>query len=139
MQPLISKNNALSNCDIASRAWFNGLYWWLGARPYYFWHADTNAIFRNYFASIPQELFKAARVDGAGFWQIYFQIMLPMALPIFVVAIILQVTSPSPCQCQYFAETCFERAAMVDRSHGITPPPPPPLHGFEPLPSPPLL
>ena len=25
-------------------------------------------LFRNYFASIPQELFKAARVDGAGFW-----------------------------------------------------------------------
>lgn len=49
-------------------------------------------LFRNYFASIPDELFKAARVDGAGFWQIYFQIMLPMALPIFVVAIILQVT-----------------------------------------------
>ena len=49
-------------------------------------------LFRNYFASIPEELFKAARVDGAGFWQIYFRIMLPMALPIFVVAIILQVT-----------------------------------------------
>ena len=49
-------------------------------------------LFRNYFASIPEELFKAARVDGAGFWRIYLQIMLPMALPIFVVAIILQVT-----------------------------------------------
>jgi len=49
-------------------------------------------LFRNYFASIPEELFKAARVDGAGFWGIYFKIMLPMALPIFVVAIILQVT-----------------------------------------------
>ena len=49
-------------------------------------------LFRNYFASVPEELFKAARVDGAGFWRIYFQIMLPMALPIFVVAIILQVT-----------------------------------------------
>jgi glucose/mannose transport system permease protein len=49
-------------------------------------------LFRNYFSSIPEELFKAARVDGAGFWQIYFQIMVPMALPIFVVAIILQVT-----------------------------------------------
>ena len=45
-------------------------------------------LFRNYFASIPEELFKAARVDGAGFWRIYFQIMLPMALPIFVVAVI---------------------------------------------------
>lgn len=49
-------------------------------------------LFRNYFASVPEELFKAARVDGAGFWRIYFQIMLPMALPIFVVAIIIQVT-----------------------------------------------
>lgn len=49
-------------------------------------------LFRNYFASLPQELFKAARVDGAGFWRIYFEIMLPMSLPIFVVALILQVT-----------------------------------------------
>lgn len=49
-------------------------------------------LFRNYFTSLPDELFKAARVDGAGFWGIYFRIMLPMSLPIFVVAIILQVT-----------------------------------------------
>lgn len=49
-------------------------------------------LFRNYFAAVPEELFKAARVDGAGFWGIYFKIMLPMSLPIFVVAIILQVT-----------------------------------------------
>jgi len=49
-------------------------------------------LFRNYFASMPEELFKAARVDGAGFWRIYFHIMLPMSLPIFVVALILQVT-----------------------------------------------
>lgn len=49
-------------------------------------------LFRNYFVSVPEELFKAARVDGAGFWGIYLRIMLPMSLPIFVVAIILQVT-----------------------------------------------
>jgi glucose/mannose transport system permease protein len=49
-------------------------------------------LFRNYFSSVPEELFKAARVDGAGFWGIYFKIMLPMSLPIFVVAVILQVT-----------------------------------------------
>jgi glucose/mannose transport system permease protein len=49
-------------------------------------------LFRNYFSSIPEELFKAARVDGAGFWAIYARIMLPMSLPIFVVALILQVT-----------------------------------------------
>lgn len=49
-------------------------------------------LFRNYFAALPPELFKAARVDGAGFWRIFFQIMLPMSVPIFVVAVILQVT-----------------------------------------------
>ncbi|WP_394180070.1 carbohydrate ABC transporter permease [Yoonia maritima] len=49
-------------------------------------------LFRNYFASIPEELFKAARVDGAGFWAIFFRIMLPMSLPIFVVSLIIQVT-----------------------------------------------
>ena len=49
-------------------------------------------LFRNYFAALPVELFKAARVDGAGFWGIFFQIMLPMSIPILVVAVILQVT-----------------------------------------------
>ena len=49
-------------------------------------------LFRNYFAALPVELFKAARVDGAGFWGIYFRIMVPMSLPIFTVAVILQVT-----------------------------------------------
>jgi glucose/mannose transport system permease protein len=49
-------------------------------------------LFRNFFASLPVELFKAARVDGAGFWQIFFQIMVPMSVPIAIVAVILQVT-----------------------------------------------
>jgi glucose/mannose transport system permease protein len=49
-------------------------------------------LFRNYFASLPSELFKAARVDGAGFWRILFQVFLPMSLPILTVAVILQVT-----------------------------------------------
>ena len=49
-------------------------------------------LFRNYYASVPIELFKAARVDGAGFWQIFFRIMVPMSVPITVVAVILQVT-----------------------------------------------
>jgi glucose/mannose transport system permease protein len=49
-------------------------------------------LFRNYFASLPPELFKAARVDGAGYWRIFFQVMMPMSVPIFTVAVILQVT-----------------------------------------------
>jgi glucose/mannose transport system permease protein len=49
-------------------------------------------LFRNYFASLPVELFKAARVDGAGFWRILLQVFVPMSLPIMTVAVILQVT-----------------------------------------------
>lgn len=36
-------------------------------------------LFRNYFVSLPEELFKAARVDGAGFWQIFLRIMANMS------------------------------------------------------------
>ena len=49
-------------------------------------------LFRNYFSSLPEELFKAARVDGAGFWGIFFRVLVPMSVPIFTVAVILQVT-----------------------------------------------
>lgn len=49
-------------------------------------------LFRNFYASIPIELFKAARVDGGGFWTIFVLIMLPMSTPILIVAVILQVT-----------------------------------------------
>jgi glucose/mannose transport system permease protein len=49
-------------------------------------------LFRNHFSSLPEELFKAARVDGAGFWTIFFKVLLPMSLPIMVVAMILQIT-----------------------------------------------
>ncbi|WP_233863283.1 carbohydrate ABC transporter permease [Paraburkholderia adhaesiva] len=49
-------------------------------------------LFRNYYASLPEELFKAARIDGGGFWRIFAQLMLPMSVPIIVVAIIMQVT-----------------------------------------------
>ncbi len=49
-------------------------------------------LFRNYFSSLPQELFKAARVDGAGYWAIFFRVFAPMSVPIFMVAVILQVT-----------------------------------------------
>jgi glucose/mannose transport system permease protein len=49
-------------------------------------------LFRNYYASLPSELFKAARVDGGGFWRILVQLMLPMSVPIIMVAMIMQVT-----------------------------------------------
>ena len=49
-------------------------------------------LFRNYYASVPHELFQAARIDGGGFFRIFVQVMLPMSLPIIVVAAIMQVT-----------------------------------------------
>ncbi|WP_343729574.1 carbohydrate ABC transporter permease [Duganella sp.] len=49
-------------------------------------------LFRNYYAALPLELFKAARIDGGGFWRIFLQLMLPMSTPVIVVAVIMQVT-----------------------------------------------
>ncbi len=53
----------------------------------------TTLIFRNYFTNIPNELLEAARVDGAGLMQIFWQMMLPLALPAFVVVGIFQFTN----------------------------------------------
>lgn len=53
----------------------------------------TTLIFRNYFANVPNELVEAARVDGAGVIQIFYQLMLPLALPAFVVVGIFQFTN----------------------------------------------
>ena len=50
-------------------------------------------LFRNYYASIPIELFKAARVDGGSFMRIFVELMLPMSVPIIIVAVIMQVTA----------------------------------------------
>jgi glucose/mannose transport system permease protein len=49
-------------------------------------------MYRNFYASLPIEIFKAARVDGAGFWRIFWSIMLPMSAPITIVVIIWQAT-----------------------------------------------
>ncbi len=53
----------------------------------------TTLIFRNYYASIPQELVEAARVDGAGFFRTYRSVVLPNSVPGFVVVLIWQFTS----------------------------------------------
>ncbi|HEY1130424.1 MAG TPA: carbohydrate ABC transporter permease [Roseateles sp.] len=49
-------------------------------------------LFRNYYAGLPAELFKAARVDGGGFWRIFVQLVLPMSTPMLIVAAIMQIT-----------------------------------------------
>jgi len=49
-------------------------------------------LFRNYYAALPRELFHAARIDGGGFWRIFWHVMLPLSVPMLVVAAIMQLT-----------------------------------------------
>ena len=52
----------------------------------------TTLFFRNYYVSIPVELVKAAKIDGANFFRIFISIFLPLSLPIIVVTVIWQFT-----------------------------------------------
>ena len=54
--------------------------------------AFTTLFFRNYYVTIPEELVKAAKIDGAGFLRIFRSIILPLSAPIIVVSIIWQFT-----------------------------------------------
>ena len=54
--------------------------------------AFTTLFFRNYYVTVPDELVKAAKIDGAGFFRIFWRIILPLSLPIIVVSIIWQFT-----------------------------------------------
>ena len=53
----------------------------------------TTLYFRNYYASFPTELERAAMIDGAGFFRIFWRIMLPVSGPIAVVSVIWQFTN----------------------------------------------
>lgn len=52
----------------------------------------TTLFFRNYYVTIPVELVKAAKVDGAGFFRIFWSIFMPLSLPILMVTVIWQFT-----------------------------------------------
>jgi glucose/mannose transport system permease protein len=52
----------------------------------------TTLLFRNFYAAVPEEMFSAARIDGGGFWSIFFYVLLPISTPIVIVAVILQFT-----------------------------------------------
>lgn len=54
--------------------------------------AFTTLFFRNFYVGIPNDLVNAARMDGAGFFRIFWRILLPISTPIFVVTIIWQFT-----------------------------------------------
>ncbi|MCA0456249.1 MAG: carbohydrate ABC transporter permease [Chloroflexi bacterium] len=52
----------------------------------------TTLIFRNYYAEVPTEMLEAGGIDGAGFFGLYWYILLPISLPGFVVVVIWQFT-----------------------------------------------
>ncbi len=52
----------------------------------------TALIFRAYFVAVPTDLVEAARIDGAGFFGVYWHIMFPIAAPAFAVVLIWQFT-----------------------------------------------
>jgi glucose/mannose transport system permease protein len=53
----------------------------------------TALIFRNYYATIPNDLMEAARMDRAGMLRTFWSVVLPISMPAFVVAAIWQFTS----------------------------------------------
>ncbi len=54
--------------------------------------AFTTLFFRNFYVAVPTELVSAAKLDGAGFFRIFWRILLPVSAPIIVVSVIWQFT-----------------------------------------------
>jgi glucose/mannose transport system permease protein len=52
----------------------------------------TTLIFRNYYAEVPTEMLEAGAIDGAGFFGLYWHLILPVSAPGFVVVVIWQFT-----------------------------------------------
>ena len=53
----------------------------------------TALLFRGYYASIPNELLDAGKIDGCGFFGLYRHILLPISMPAFAVVLLWQFTS----------------------------------------------
>ncbi|MEJ3746796.1 carbohydrate ABC transporter permease [Actinomycetes bacterium KLBMP 9797] len=48
-------------------------------------------LLRQFFLGIPRELFEAARVDGAGYWRMFWRIAVPLCRPAMVVAFVFEL------------------------------------------------
>ncbi|MEY2839876.1 MAG: hypothetical protein RJB60_2175 [Pseudomonadota bacterium] len=83
---LLPMSQVLGTLGLASSIWGLCLVHVLCGLP------STTLFFRNYYKGLPDELIKAAMLDGAGFWRIFFRIVLPLSTPILVVTLIWQFT-----------------------------------------------
>ncbi len=84
---LLPMSQVLGWQGIASSVWGLMLVHVLAGLP------STTLFFRNYMVGLPDELVKAAMLDGAGFWRIFWRIVLPLCTPIIVVTMIWQFTN----------------------------------------------
>jgi glucose/mannose transport system permease protein len=75
--------------------------------------AFTTLFFRNFFVGVSDGIVQAAKIDGAGFFGIFFTVLLPMAPPAFVVTIIWQFT-------QIWNDFLFGIAFTVGDSNPVT-------------------
>jgi len=84
---LLPMSQVLGWLGIASSIWGLVLVHILAGLP------SATLFFRNYYVGLPDELIKAAMLDGAGFWRIFWRIVLPLSTPIVVVTLIWQFTN----------------------------------------------
>ncbi len=75
--------------------------------------AFTTLFFRNFFVGVSDGIVQAAKIDGAGFFRIFFNILLPMAPPAIVVTVIWQFT-------QIWNDFLFGIAFTVGDSNPVT-------------------
>lgn len=75
--------------------------------------AFTTLFFRNFFVGVSDGIVQAAKIDGAGFFGIFFRLMLPMAPPAIVVTVIWQFT-------QIWNDFLFGVAFTVGDSNPVT-------------------
>ncbi|WP_373466576.1 carbohydrate ABC transporter permease [Truepera radiovictrix] len=73
----------------------------------------TTLIFRNFYAEIPDEMLEAGKIDGAGFFGLYWRVVFPLSVSGFVVVIIWQFT-------QIWNEFLFAVTLTSQRSQPIT-------------------
>lgn len=50
-------------------------------------------VLHSFFRRVPEEIFEAARIDGAGAWRSFFQIMLPLSMPALITVAVLDTVS----------------------------------------------
>ena len=75
--------------------------------------AFTTLFFRNFFIGVSDGILQAAKIDGAGFFRIFFGIVLPMSIPAIVVTVIWQFT-------QIWNDFLFGVAFTVGDSNPVT-------------------